>query len=208
MFSLSRTLIKLNSSLSISFSYLEVFLILISLKVIFSRRAEDIIEDSYKKHFNNTKTVDYKQVLEDSQLKAIFLLKNLKDCINQTIGDAISDILAIEIVLLNKNLTLEEWNLMYTDLPNRQLKLCVKDRSLIETTDADRRVLRPSELQTEIDRLVNSSPLKSRSFVRPSGTEDVVRIYAESISQEETDLLANKVAKIVYDLAGGVGERP
>jgi phosphoacetylglucosamine mutase len=132
----------------------------------------------------------------------------LKDCINQTIGDAISDILAIEVVLLNKNLTLEQWNQMYTDLPNRQLKVCVKDRSLIETYDAERRLLKPAQLQVEIDRLIGESPAKSRSFVRPSGTEDVVRIYAESITQEETDLLANKVAKVTYELAGGVGPKP
>ena len=141
-------------------------------------------------------------------MNAIFLLKHLKDCINQTIGDAISDIIAIEIVLLSKNLTLQQWNEMYTDLPNRQLKLCVKDRSLIETYDAERRLSKPVQLQVEIDRLVSESPAKSRSFVRPSGTEDVVRIYAESITQEETDLLANKIAKSCYDLAGGVGPKP
>ena len=128
-------------------------------------------------------------------------MKHLKDCINETIGDAISDILAIELVLLNKNLTLDEWNLMYTDLPNRQLKLSVKDRSQIETYDADRRVSKPAELQVEIDRLVSEAPAKSRSFIRPSGTEDVVRIYAESITQEETDLLADKIAQVVKNLS-------
>ena len=178
------------------------------IQAIFSRCADDIIEDNYKANFNDKNIVDYKKINDDTYLKAIFLLKHLKDCINQTIGDAISDILAIEVVLLNKNLTLEQWNQMYTDLPNRQLKLCVKDRSLIETYDAERRLLKPAQLQVEIDRLIGESPAKSRSFVRPSGTEDVVRIYAESITQEETDLLANKVAKVTYELAGGVGPKP
>lgn len=42
-----------------------------------------------------------------------------------------------------------------------------------------------------------------RSFVRPSGTEAVVRVYAEAASQQEADALAAAVAKQV--LAGGLG---
>lgn len=43
---------------------------------------------------------------------------------------------------------------------------------------------------------------------RPSGTEDVVRIYAESDTQENADKLALAVAKSTYDLADGTGELP
>ena len=41
---------------------------------------------------------------------------------------------------------------------------------------------------------------------RPSGTEDVVRVYAESDTQENTDQLAYEVGVKVYELAGGVGD--
>ena len=47
-----------------------------------------------------------------------------------------------------------------------------------------------------------------RAFVRPSGTEDVVRVYAEASSQEAADQLALHVARQVHKVAGGVGERP
>lgn len=40
----------------------------------------------------------------------------------------------------------------------------------------------PAGLQEAIDSLVKRHP-KARSFVRPSGTEDVVRVYAEAESQ-------------------------
>lgn len=49
---------------------------------------------------------------------------------------------------------------------------------------------------------------KGRSFVRPSGTEDVVRIYAEAATKEEVDKLAAEVAQKVYEVAGGVGPAP
>ena len=47
-----------------------------------------------------------------------------------------------------------------------------------------------------------------RCFVRPSGTEDVVRVYAEAATQPLADALALEVAQATWKLAGGVGERP
>ena len=38
-----------------------------------------------------------------------------------------------------------------------------------------------------------------RSFVRPSGTEDVVRVYAEAGTRRDCDELAMKVAKMVHE---------
>lgn len=56
------------------------------------------------------------------------------------------------------------------------------DRRLIDTTDAERRAVSPAGLQEAIDSLVKKHK-KARSFVRPSGTEDVVRVYAEAETQ-------------------------
>ena len=47
-----------------------------------------------------------------------------------------------------------------------------------------------------------------RACVRPSGTEDVVRVYAEAAEQAAADALAAAVARAVHDHAGGVGARP
>ena len=53
---------------------------------------------------------------------------------------------------------------------------------MITTADAERSVTSPSGLQKLIDDAVKKFP-SGRSFVRPSGTEDVVRVYAESDTQ-------------------------
>lgn len=47
-----------------------------------------------------------------------------------------------------------------------------------------------------------------RSFVRPSGTEDVVRVYAEASTQAAADELARIVARHVHQICGGVGAEP
>ena len=44
--------------------------------------------------------------------------------------------------------------------------------------------------------------------MRPSGTEDVVRVYAEATTQEAADKLALDVARQVHKVAEGVGEQP
>jgi len=44
--------------------------------------------------------------------------------------------------------------------------------------------------------------------VRPSGTEDVVRVYAEARSQAEADELALLTAQAAWTHAGGKGEMP
>ena len=48
---------------------------------------------------------------------------------------------------------------------------------------------------------------EGRCFVRPSGTEDVVRVYAESETEEGATKLANQIVDIIYEHAQGVGDK-
>ncbi|NXF38469.1 AGM1 mutase, partial [Nyctibius bracteatus] len=148
-----------------------------------------------------------KEEKDDEKRTAAQVLENMIDLINQTVGDAVSDMLVIEAILALKGLTVQQWDAIYTDLPNRLLKVQVADRRVIDTTDAERRAVTPPRLQEKIDALVKKYRL-SRAFVRPSGTEDVVRIYAEADTQENADALAHEVSLAVYYLAGGRGAPP
>lgn len=122
-------------------------------------------------------------------------------------GDAISDMLLVETILTNRQWSLDAWDQAYTDLPNRLVKVVVADRTIFKTTNAERQVVEPAGLQAEIDAIV-AKYSNGRSFVRASGTEDAVRVYAEAASRAETDELAYKVAQAVYDRGSGVGSRP
>lgn len=165
-------------------------------------------------------------------------LRILPRLINQAVGDALSDLLLVDAILYLKNWTLTSWNNLYHDLPSRQLKVYVQDRNIISTNDNETRVLKPIELQSALDNLVSSmisSSLSSssssavseansnqssssitkhdpkvimRTFVRPSGTENVVRIYAEAPTQKDADELATHAAALVYRFCGGVGDCP
>ncbi|XP_072358890.1 phosphoacetylglucosamine mutase isoform X2 [Scyliorhinus torazame] len=162
--------------------------------------------------FSETAESKIRQLAQDKtqpgeKSNAAKVLENTIDLINQTVGDAISDLLTIEAILSIKGFTIQQWDLIYTELPNRQLKVKVSDRQAIDTVDAGRRTVSPVGLQQNIDAVVKKYN-QSRAFVRPSGTEDVVRVYAEADTQANADTLAHEVSLVVYKLAGGIGEEP
>lgn len=152
----------------------------------------DAVKQQVNGAINDTKRTDQEK-LAAKQL-SLFI-----DVINETVGDAIADLLATEAILSVMNLSIEGWLQLYTDLPQRQLKVAVRDRTLIQTTDAERRCVAPAHLQDCIDELVSKYP-SGRSFVRPSGTEDIVRVYAEAATQVQADQLADEVRKVVEEL--------
>ena len=130
-----------------------------------------------------------------------------RQLVNQAIGDALSDLLLVEAILCLKGWTVETWDDLYTDLPSRQTKLAVQDRTTLTVTADETRTICPAALQPELDDLARRFD-HGRCFVRPSGTEDVVRVYAEAVSQQQADELALLVAQATWRLAGGAGEMP
>lgn len=131
-----------------------------------------------------------------AQASALDTLRALTNLINQTVGDALSDLLLVEIILAYKNWGPKEWDLTYKDLPNRLGRIEVADRNIFKTTDAERKLESPPGVQAQIDGLVGKYK-NGRSFARASGTEDAVRVYAEAATKGEADELAAKVADVV-----------
>lgn len=121
-----------------------------------------------------------------AQATALNHLISLTQVINQTVGDALSDMLLVEAILAHKAYSGCEWDSLYSDLPNRLVKVVVKNRSIFQTEDAERKLVRPTGLQTKLDELIRKYD-GGRAFVRPSGTEDVVRVYAEATLRAQAD---------------------
>lgn len=131
-----------------------------------------------------------------AQKAALETLQACTELINQTVGDAISDMLFVEIVLAAKMWGPSEWNSTYKDLPNRLVRVEVRDRNLFKAVDAERRLINPVGLQLQLDLLIGKYK-SGRGFVRASGTEDAVRVYAEASTRSEADDLATKITAMV-----------
>ncbi|XP_022968702.1 phosphoacetylglucosamine mutase-like [Cucurbita maxima] len=133
--------------------------------------------------------------------KAALRLLAISKLINQAVGDALSGLLLVEAILRHKNWSIHKWSELYQDLPSRQLKVKVVDRTAVETSNAETKVVKPPGLQEAIDLEIAKYP-QGRCFIRPSGTEDVIRVYAEASTQEAADDLATSVAKLVDQFLG------
>jgi len=134
---------------------------------------------------------------------------------NQAVGDALSGLLLVDAALRHLRWDFGAWQGMYTDLPSRQRVVRVADRSVLGMSDDESAAVAPAALAVAVEAAVGgarrgskSSPSLARAFARPSGTEDVVRVYAEADTREACEALALEVARAVWDHAGGVGERP
>ncbi|EZF34263.1 Phosphoacetylglucosamine mutase [Trichophyton interdigitale] len=147
---------------------------------------------------NALKTIKTAEPQSPAQKYALESLVAMTDLINQAVGDALSDMLLVEVILAHKGWTLKEWVATYTDLPNKLVRIEVPDRSIFKTYDAERKLQSPAGLQQRIDDL-QSRYNKGRSFARASGTEDAVRVYAEAATRSETDDLANRIAAVVME---------
>jgi len=144
---------------------------------------------------------------EEPKKEAATRLVAATQLINQAVGDAISDALICEAILTIKGWSVHDWDKIYEDLPSRQTKIQVEDRTIVTVTADETKVIEPAALQNAIDEAVGKYT-GGRAFARPSGTEDVVRVYAEASTQDDADKLALDVAKAIFDHAKGVGTTP
>jgi len=145
----------------------------------------------------NTVNVDYttRQALAISRLKACVRL------INQSVGDAASDMLMCLCSLQILNMSLLDWHNLYTDLPSRQMKVASSNKSLINCSEDETSALTPVGLQDALNAVMKGIKC-GRCFVRPSGTEDVVRVYAEAETQDLADELAQHVMSAINKFLG------
>lgn len=127
--------------------------------------------------------------------------------VNPAVGDGLSNLLLVAAILARSRRSPQQWRALYTPLPSRLSKLQVRDRHALRATCMDTRVEAPRGLQEEVDAAA-AEAAAGRAFVRPSGTENVVRVYAEAATQREADALALRVLRAVHRLAGGVGQAP
>jgi phosphoacetylglucosamine mutase len=77
----------------------------------------------------------------------------------------------------------------------------------VKTTADETAVVSPDGVQEKINKL-NSKYAQGRSFIRPSGTEDVVRVYAEAETEDQAKQLAIDVLQLIFDDLQGAEQPP
>ena len=132
------------------------------------------------------------EVLEGNNSLEAQKLRNILELSNVVVGDSIANLLIIEAILYDLDLSVEQFASIYKENPSKLSKCQVKDRGIFKTNEDETRLLQPQELQDHIDAAV-ASVTEGKAFVRASGTEDVVRIYAEAKTVAEMDSLEEQI---------------
>lgn len=127
------------------------------------------------------------------------IIKILTQMFDPCIGDALGNFLVFKATLKSPSDLMK-----YKENYSRLMTVKIKDKNMLKV-DQNNRVLEP-DIQKKVDEQALS--FKGRAFVRPSGTEDLVRVFAECPVESNCDRLALGVAQIVYDNCEGVGPHP
>ncbi|EAR94337.2 phosphoacetylglucosamine mutase (macronuclear) [Tetrahymena thermophila SB210] len=151
--------------------------------------------------FYHLRIEDFKGTPENLQVLKEFLheVKQLYRFIrvqNQCVGDSITNMLCIEAALATLNMTGQDYLNLYTDLKCKNSKVTIRDKSKLKMSYAEDNVQEPKEIQEKINAIVAKHP-GSRAFIRPSGTEDIVRIYAESADSAQVDAVTNEIKDMI-----------
>lgn len=106
--------------------------------------------------------------------------------------------LILEAVMKDRDMSIQDFSNMYSENPSKMFKAVVEDRSRFKVIPDESRLTEPIALQEEIDRIC-AKVNKGRAFVRPSGTEDILRLYAEAESEEEMLQVANEILAVIEE---------
>ncbi|ANQ08115.1 N-acetyl glucosamine phosphate mutase [Plasmodium coatneyi] len=152
---------------------------------------------------------EWATLLEIQNDKYFLALKKFLLFFNQTTGDAMVDFVAIELCLSFLHLSIHDWDGFYTPLPSLYINLpCSKYmlRKIIAHPEHEKYLISPQSLQSQIDQIVQTvDAAHGRCFIRPSGTEPLIRIYAEArtVAQRDEILRLVRLSVLQY-VQGGV----
>lgn len=108
-------------------------------------------------------------------------------------------LLMTEACLYDLDLSTNLADEIYIDFPSKMLDFVVKDRSKFISDPEDETVLIfPEGLQAKIVDIYSKSH-HSRAFIRPSGTQNLIRIYAEAPTQDQADAIAEDLFNLLSD---------
>ena len=101
----------------------------------------------------------------------------------------------IEAILYDLDMSVQQFAKIYEENPSRLWKIKVKNKENFQTIEDESRLTQPAEIQEDIDKIV-ASVNEGKAFVRPSGTEDICRLYAEAASVEEMEKVAHEILEL------------
>ena len=128
---------------------------------------------------------------KDSQIIELFQL--FIALFNSITSDGVSNLLVIESIMKSMNLSIKDVYDFYNEIPYKIVDIKMKYNKFI-TNEDDSKIIEPKNMQIIIDELSNKYA-NSKIYVRPTGTEDYLRVYVESETDDNCEKIIEELSK-------------
>ena len=128
---------------------------------------------------------------KDSQIIELFQL--FIALFNSITSDGVSNLLVIESIMKSMNLSIKDVYDFYNEIPYKIVDIKMKYNKFI-TNEDDSKIIEPKNMQIIIDELSNKYA-NSKIYVRPTGTEDFLRVYVESETDDNCEKIIEELSK-------------
>ena len=132
---------------------------------------------------------------KDSQIIELFQL--FIALFNSITSDGVSNLLVIESIMKSMNLSIKDVYDFYNEIPYKIVDIKMKYNKFI-TNEDDSKIIEPKNMQIIIDELSNKYA-NSKIYVRPTGTEDYLRVYAESETDDNCEKIIEELSKLLKE---------
>lgn len=130
---------------------------------------------------NGHGSVHYNSKIYDNSCEEI---KKMLKMQNQYTGDGVSHIYAVDYILTLLDFDKSQWSDLYKNNDSRLYKLEVEDKNIYKCDVSETQLIEPLEVKEKVESLMKDHDCFI--FIRPSGTENVLRIYIENLSEENS----------------------
>ena len=96
----------------------------------------------------------------------------------------------MEAVLRDKDYSVSMLLNTYKEYPSNLIKIAVANKNRFLTNEDQTKLIEPTRLQDVIE-IFSKDKAGGRAFVRPSGTEDFLRLYVECKDKEDLNTLTD-----------------
>lgn len=131
---------------------------------------------------------------------AVYDLQNYLENQNYINGDAIGNVLLVLSSLEILSITQADMYTMYENNPSITSKVPLRDRNLMKADPEDeRRLIQPKSFFDAVTEMLQKEFPGYIGFVRPSGTEDIARVYVEGKDFETCQKLEARLKQMITD---------
>ena len=74
----------------------------------------------------------------------------------------------------------------------------IRNKNEVETNEVSMEILKPEELSIFVRELLNDHKDLIKIFIRPSGTENTLRVFIEGMSLDAVDSIKHKINNFIF----------